>query len=351
MASCPPPSSVQTKRFEEKRELILNAAALVFNERGVKGATFADVAGRVGLVPNSVTYYYRKKDDLALACFLRATANFETIAVQAAAAPDVAARVRAFLVGHAELLARIASRRSPEMILFNELHALPAPQREQIYAAYTDLFRKVRRLLRGAATEALTRDELTARAQLLVGVAHWLRLWIWRHEPGEYVRVGERVADIVLDGLASGGWRGLAGEDTWRLVDEVAGMGEAFLRAATQLVNEQGHKGASRAGWPPPRPPSRPPEGTWNGATQAVGFDNAAAFGYQAFTALVSSGGSASTIAFSFTNPQSFWLMDDVSISPVPEPGAGWMTGIGALWLALLRRGRASIKPTVARPG
>jgi AcrR family transcriptional regulator len=247
MASRPPPSSIQTKRFEEKRERVLNAAAQVFNERGVRGATFADVAGRVGLVPSSITYYYRKKDDLALACLLRATANFESITAQAAAEPDVAARVRRFLVGHAELLARIARREAPEMILFNELHALPGPQLAQIYAAYTELFRNVRRMLRGTATESLTRDELTARAQLLLGVAHWLRLWIWRHEPDQYARLGERVADIVLGGLAAGDSEGTGDEGSWRLVNEGSGMVEAFLRAATQLVNEQGHKGASIA--------------------------------------------------------------------------------------------------------
>lgn len=205
------------------------------------------VAARVGLIPNSVTYYYRQKDDLALACFLRATANFQKIAVQAAAGPDVATRVRAFLVGHAELLARIARGQAPEMIVFNELHALPEAHLQNIYAAYTELFRRVRRVLRGPATEALTRDELTARAQLLIGVAHWLRLWIWRYEPDQYVRLGERVADIVLGGLASGHWRGVGGEDGWHLVDDVGGMVEAFLRAATELVNEQGHKGASIA--------------------------------------------------------------------------------------------------------
>jgi hypothetical protein len=36
MASRPPPSTSQTKRFEEKREVILNSAATVFNERGVR---------------------------------------------------------------------------------------------------------------------------------------------------------------------------------------------------------------------------------------------------------------------------------------------------------------------------
>jgi AcrR family transcriptional regulator len=245
MLSHPPLDAVQTKRYEEKRELILNAAAVVFNERGLRGATFADVASIVGLEPASVTYYYRKKDDLALACFLRATANFESIAVRAAAERDVAMRVRAFLSGHAELLARIALGQSPDMILFNELHALPEPHLQQIYAAYTELFRKVRRLLRGSETERLSRDELTARAHLLIGSAHWLRLWIERHEPSQYLRLATRVADIVLEGLASGPWRGPGAEQDWQLVTDDGGRVEAFLRAATQLINEQSYKGVS----------------------------------------------------------------------------------------------------------
>jgi AcrR family transcriptional regulator len=51
MLSHPPVDAIQTKRYEGKRELILNAAAVVFNERGLRGATFADVAGSVGLLP------------------------------------------------------------------------------------------------------------------------------------------------------------------------------------------------------------------------------------------------------------------------------------------------------------
>jgi len=81
---------------------------------------------------------------------------------------------------------------------------------------------------------------------------------------------------------------------------------------------------------------------TWNGVTQAVGFTDAAGFAYQQFSATVGSAGASSTLSFSFTNPQSFWLMDDVSVSPVPEPGIAWMMGTGALCLGLLRRRRGS---------
>jgi AcrR family transcriptional regulator len=249
MASRPQSSFPQTRRFEEKRELILSAAALLFNERGVRGATFADIAGKVDLVPNSVTYYYRKKEDLATACFVRATAAFDRIATAASAEATPEARVETFLVLHAALLADIECGKHAPMILFNELHALPEPLLGQVYAAYTALFRKVRRLLRGPQTEALSRDELTARAHLLLSVAHWLRLWISRNEPSQYRRIAERLANVVLEGLCpSGGrWEGSNGEHRWRLVDDAGGTVEAFLRAATRLVNEQGYQGASIA--------------------------------------------------------------------------------------------------------
>ena len=249
MASRPQPAVVQTKRFEEKRELILSAAALLFDERGVKGATFADIAGRVGLVPNSVTYYYRKKEDLAAACYLRATAVFDRIAIEAGSEGSIESRVRGFLGRHAELLAGIERGDHPPLILFNELHALPQPHLGAVYAAYTELFRSVRRLLRGAESAALSRDALTTRAHLLLSAAHWLRIWIGRNEPAQYARAAERLADVVLHGIggAQARWLAVGDEIDWRLVEDGGGTVEAFLRAATRLLNDQGYEGASIA--------------------------------------------------------------------------------------------------------
>jgi AcrR family transcriptional regulator len=249
MASRPQPAAVQTKRFEEKRELILSAAALLFDERGVKGATFADIAGRVGLVPNSVTYYYRKKEDLAAACYLRAMAVFDRTAVEAGTEATIELRMRSFLMRQAELLADIERGDHPPLILFNELHALPQPHLGAIYAAYTELFRSVRRLLRGIETAALSRDELTTRAHLLLSAAHWLRMWIGRNEPAQYVRAAQRLADVLLHGIGGmrSSWVPVGDEIDWRLVEDGGGTVEAFLRAATRLLNDQGYEGASIA--------------------------------------------------------------------------------------------------------
>src|ERR1700691_5657223 len=87
----------QTRRFEQKREAILDAAATLFNEKGVRGATLQDVAQSVGLMTNSITYYYRKKEDLATACLLRTIEVLDGLiaAVDMTAPPE--ARVRRFL--------------------------------------------------------------------------------------------------------------------------------------------------------------------------------------------------------------------------------------------------------------
>ena len=60
----PEPERAGTERFRAKRDAILAAAATAINEQSAKGMTFADVARRVGLNTTSVTYYFKRKEDL-----------------------------------------------------------------------------------------------------------------------------------------------------------------------------------------------------------------------------------------------------------------------------------------------
>ena len=60
-----------TDRFERKREAILDAATRILNRKGVKGLTLSDAASAVDLSTTSVTYYFKRKDDLAAAVITR----------------------------------------------------------------------------------------------------------------------------------------------------------------------------------------------------------------------------------------------------------------------------------------
>ena len=236
-----------TPRFQEKREAILSAAALLFNEQGLKGATLADIAGSVGLVTNSVTYYYRKKEDLAAACLLRSIASFDAVAAEAARSPGVSERLRAFFRGHAQVLVDIAAGRHAPLIAFNDIRALPEPQASVAFAAYTAMFRRVRTLLRGTETAHLGRNDLNARAHLVLSIANWMGPWMGRYEVGEYPRIADRVCDILVHGMAGprATWSAARLDSAQRLGASVDSTSEAFLRVATALINEQGYRGAS----------------------------------------------------------------------------------------------------------
>lgn len=241
-------SAVQTQRYQEKREAILSAAALQFNQHGVKGATLAEIASSVGLVTNSVTYYYRKKEDLASACFQRSIDAFMQVATAAASERQVTARIAAYCRGLARLFAAVDEGTHPPLVLFNDMRALPSPQFEAVSKAYTAMFRKVRDLLRSPETASLSRADLSTRAYALLSLGHWMRAWIARHEIVEYLDVADRVSDIVIRGSAPdpAAWTAASEQERrWTFRREADPTAEAFLRAASHMVNEQGYRGAS----------------------------------------------------------------------------------------------------------
>lgn len=237
---------LQTQRFERKREAILDAAARVFNQKGVKGATLADVARSVALITNSLTYYYRKKEDLASASFLRTIEVLNGLVARALEADTPHERLALLFRTYAGLLAEIARGNHPDLMYFNDIRALRSPHVEAVFRAYTDMFRRMRELLPPSGREPGTRADLNARAHVVVSIIHSMRYWITRYEVEDYGHVAERVSDILIHGLGSrtAAWmpcqigRGLAGERS-----EIPA--EAFLRSATCLINEQGYRGAS----------------------------------------------------------------------------------------------------------
>jgi len=253
-----------TGKYQEKREAILVAAAQEFNQHGIKGATLEGVASRVGLLKASVNYYYRRKEDLAADAMLRSIAALHELVSAALKASGPAEQIRSLLRGQAALLADVATGQRSELVSLNEVRALVAPQGDQVAEAYNALFRKLRAIFSAPGISALgisapgshdglarpvhfDRFERNARTYLLLTLTTGMRVWMRRFEPADHGRAADQLSDLLIHGLACQPerWSEPAALDWAPPASGEHATREAFLRAATTLINEQGYRGAS----------------------------------------------------------------------------------------------------------
>ena len=109
-------------------------------------------------------------------------------------------------------------------------------------------FRRMRQIFDAPDLVTLTRGRRTARTHMLLEQISWAAFWLPKYDPEDYPRIRQRMVDILLHGLAVDG-------AAWEprlppMADLAPGEGQemsrdAFLRAATRLINTHGYRGAS----------------------------------------------------------------------------------------------------------
>jgi AcrR family transcriptional regulator len=237
-----------TDRFERKREAILDAATRILNRKGIKGLTLGDTASAVDLSTTSVTYYFKRKDDLAAACITRGIETLHDLAEGAVQAETPPERLHAFLTGFLDTFRQTVSGAAPPLPIISELRALSSPRREEVAQTYGRLFRKTRQIFDHPDLAWMSRGRRTARTRMLLEQVFWAGDWLAKYDPEDYPRIRDRMLDILLHGVAPEGtaWApetiataALAARET----PEVAR--ETFLLAATRLINRRGYRGAS----------------------------------------------------------------------------------------------------------
>ena len=230
-----------TRRYEAKRNAIVRSAVEEMNRKGVRGMTLGDVAARLDLVPTAVIYYFKNKEELAGAAFLKGLEAYEALIAGGAGGATDAARLSAFLHAYFDHARQVAAGAADPLPVFNDVRALNS---ERVNTAYIDMFRRFRGLLAGP--DVLPRLHANARAHLLLSQVFWIAAWQYQVEPADYPRTADRMAAILTHGLVSKGARWPAPKplDLARREGAISSS-ELFLRAATGLINEEGYHGAS----------------------------------------------------------------------------------------------------------
>lgn len=235
-----------TDRYLRMREQVLDQAASVFNSKGLRGATMADVAERLGVSANSLSYYYRKKEDLATDCFIRTLDALEGLVSKAMEADRVADRIRLLMRSWFKLLADIATGERGELVTFYDLRSLSGPRAKSALERFIAFVRKGRTLVTDE-TLTMSSPERNARAHMVFSVLYSVRNLVDRYEVEDYPRVADRLADIFIHGLNSRYGEPLPTGEVRLGAPKTKGemQRDAFLHAATDLINEEGYRGAS----------------------------------------------------------------------------------------------------------
>ena len=233
---------VPSRKFLERRDEIIRSAVIEINRRGVRGMTIGHVAARLGLVPTAVIYYFKNKEELAAAAFAKTAEQYSELAALAADGKSARERISSYIQRYFELRKQIELGQKSEISVFNDLRAL---KNESLNNSYVQMFKDVRRLF--PIIEGVTRADRNGRVVYLLGVVNFSRAWLFNWRVDDYQRVAGRMSHVLLDGVAAR--RGalppampidLLGES--HIGTETP---EHFLRAATQLINDEGYHGAS----------------------------------------------------------------------------------------------------------
>ena len=237
-------SSNKRKRFERKRDLVVDAATRIVNDKGVAGLTFAEVAGFVGLSTSSVTYYFRLKEDLAAAAFQKTLNRIEKLVAEAALEVDPVSRVSTYVRLYFRMHEDIHRGKAHPIAILSEMRALDDSVREPLSEHYSTIFKKIRGFFDPADNDRQSTIN-TARAQHLTEAMYWLPVWLFDYSYDDFDRVYARVMELFQYGLALGNapWDP---ESVTANVDEQAVQNQAdFLRVATRLISDRGYRGAS----------------------------------------------------------------------------------------------------------
>lgn len=239
--------SAKTRRFQQKRERILDAAATLINRHGVRGMTFVDVAQLVDLNTTSITYYFKRKELLAAAVLERSLERMEALIEDAARGRTPQERIARYIRATFDLQAAIIAEEERPVAVLSDIRALNEPYNSDLTTRYVQVFRKLR-----AFFDPPRNDEEkvlgTIRAHVLVQNMFWLPAWITQYSVGDYDRVCRRLIELFETGFAPAGsaWQPqLLRIDEGSLRVGIEGMPGNFARAATFLINERGYRGAS----------------------------------------------------------------------------------------------------------
>jgi AcrR family transcriptional regulator len=182
------------------REGILEAAALIFSEKGFHATSMQDIADAVNLQKASLYYHFSSKQEILLALLdhaLDILIDRLEIVLSQTLTPDEKLRQ-----AMSSYLQTIAENQNLSAVLLLELRALD-PELKARHAIRRDKFERLWRNLIAEGKEkgifSCADPSLAGRA--LLGVMNWTVTWYRKDGPRPASEIAGQFANLLLDGL------------------------------------------------------------------------------------------------------------------------------------------------------
>lgn len=244
-------------QHEAKRAAILSRAAKLFNTKGARSTTLADVATKLGLTKTSLYYYVKTKEDLIYQCYLSALDRMHRSLDEIEAETDDALeRVIRSMERHIEVSLNSLAGLGDYYAAPLELAVLPTTKRLELEQQYLSMFKRFRGYLRdGIAQGSIRPCQTTSTARALLTALDWSFYWLYQMPQADAKVATHAIRTLFLDGLAPNSSSFELGSIT-KKVTLNASQGfnreaqkrmkqEAFLRAAIRHFNRKGFSGTS----------------------------------------------------------------------------------------------------------
>jgi AcrR family transcriptional regulator len=192
-----------------KARAIVEAAALVFSERGLRSARMADVAERAGIGKGTVYEYFRSKEDLFLAVFdAFGVGMLDDLLAQLEPHPSSAsAYLRRFCDAMLEALQQVLYIYPLTMEFWSA--AATSELKDRLMGEFRKTYASYRRVLASVIRQGKSAGEFATHvdpdhmAAALVGAFDALFLQAWLDPDFDAMAVGNHLLDVTLRGMAA----------------------------------------------------------------------------------------------------------------------------------------------------
>ena len=247
----------KTAQHAAKRDAILSEASRLFNSKGARATTLADVAATLGLTKTSLYYYVKTKEDLIFQCYAatleRVMRKIQDIKAQHQSPTD---QIKAYIASHFEAIRQAKQWEGNHVAALLEIASLKAEKRTSIEQSYITMFKALRDIIQAGIDQGEFRPVRTTTAtRAIIGALDWSFYWLEPVPNDEIPELAEAAASILLHGVANTHSRS-APDYRYAELTPVSRAGfdrdaqnklkqEAFLKAGTRFFNRKGFSGTS----------------------------------------------------------------------------------------------------------